>query len=1128
MKNGVFLCLISMSSAFAGNTYSQDTRLSLTIENATLDQVFLQIEQKSDYFFIMSDDISKELEKQISFSVEKQNVSQILELVLKDTNLSYKIIGRQIIVFKDEKPITGQSGKMPVMTQRGVTVTGTVTGPDDAPLPGVTITIEGTTRGVITDIDGTYSINCKPGEKLVFSFIGMESQIIDVGNQSVVNVKMFEKTQELEDVTIVAFGKQKKESVLASITTISPGELKTPSSNLTTSFAGRMAGMISYQRSGEPGADNAEFFIRGVTTFGYNKDPLILIDNIELTSQDLARLQPDDIESFSIMKDATATALYGARGANGVILVKTKEGREGKAQLSLRVENSISSPTKEIGLADPITYMRLHNEAILTRGGESVKYSDEKIDNTVPGSGSIVFPATDWRKELLKDFATNQRVHLNIQGGGDIARYYVAASFSKDNGILDVDRNNNFNTNIDLKTYTLRSNVNINVTKSTELKVSLSGIFDDYTGPITSGSDMYKLIMKSNPVLFPAKYPVDEDHRFVQHTMFGNAEDGKYLNPYAEMVKGYKEYGRANIGAQLELEQDLDFISEGLSFRGLFNTSRISYYDLTRQYKPFYYKMIQYDYLTEEYKIDMINPNEGTEYIDYIPGSKTMTFTTYGETALNYNRDFGRHGVSGLLVLQLRNKVVPNTNADLQASLPFRNVGLSGRFTYEFDKRFLTEFNFGYNGSERFSKENRFGFFPSVGAGWVISNEKFFEPLANHISKLKLRASYGLVGNDNISSDRFLYLSNVNMNNSGTGAGFGYEQNAYYRSGISVSRYSDPEISWEISTKANYALELTLFESLDVVAEYYTEHRRDILQTRSTIPHSMGLWATPKANLGEAKGHGTDISVDYAKSFGKFWAQIRANFTYSTNEYTVCEDYDYQVEWWKLKTGNPTTQNYGYIAEGLFVDDLEVLNSPRQFGDYMAGDIKYHDLNRDGVISDRDMAPIGYPITPEIVYGFGATLGWKNWDFSFFFNGLARESFWINYENVSPFLNTNGSRIGNNALARFIADSHWSEDNRNGYAVWPRLSETMVTNNNQPNTWFMRNGSFMRLKQVELGYSLPKKIIDRAGLKNLRVYFSGNNLLYFSKFKLWDPEMAGDGLGYPLQRVLNFGVYMTF
>ena len=665
--------------------------------------------------------------------------------------------------------------------KKGMVIKGKVLGTDGEPIIGASVLVKGSTTGVVTDLDGNYTLsNVSKGAILEFSYVGYVKLTKTVGNETTINAILYEDSQMLEGVEVVAFGTQKKESVIGAISTVKVAELKTPSSNLTNALAGRIAGVISYQRTGEPGVDDASFFVRGVTTFGYKKDPLILIDGIELTSTDLARLQPDDIASFSIMKDATATALYGARGANGVILVKTKEGQKGKARLSLRVENSISTPTQEIELADPVTYMRLHNEAYLTRNPLApLMYSEEKIDNTVPGAGSVIYPATDWRKELLKDFTMNQRVNLNITGGGDVARYYVAASYSQDNGILEVDKNSNFNNNIKQRVYTLRSNVNINATKTTELIVRLSGVFDDYNGPLYGGSAMYNLIMKSNPVLFPAKYPKDEAHAYTKHTLFGNAENGQYLNPYAEMVRGYKESGRSNLSAQFEVKQDLKFLTEGLSARLLFNTSRISSYDVSRKLNPYYYKMTNYDYLTGDYAIDIINPDDGSEYLIYDPGGKSITANMYIEAALNYNRDFGKHGVGGLLVYQLRNNLQPNAGS-LQASLPYRNVGLSGRFTYAYNNRYFAEFNFGYNGSERFHKSKRFGFFPSAGLAWVVSNESFWDPFKDVVSKLKLRASYGIVGNDAIGSGRFLYLSDINMNDSKYGANFGYNYD-YHR-----------------------------------------------------------------------------------------------------------------------------------------------------------------------------------------------------------------------------------------------------------------------------------------------------------------------------------------------------------
>lgn len=1007
-------------------------------------------------------------------------------------------------------------------------VKGKVTDSSGKTMPGVTITIVGTTRGVITDNDGTYSIEANPQDKLVFSFIGMESQIIDVGNQSTINVELAEKTQELEDVTVVAFGKQKKESVVSSITTVKPTELKVPSSNLTTALAGRVAGMIAYQRSGEPGRDDAEFFIRGVTTFGYKVDPLILIDNVEVTTTELARMQTDDIASFSIMKDAAATALYGARGANGVILVTTKSGVEGKMKISFRVENSISMPTKNVELADPITYMKLHNEAVLTRNPTGVlPYSQQKIDNTIAGINPYVYPATDWRSELFKDYTMNQRYILNISGGGKIARYYVSGSLNKDHGILKVDNRNNFNSNIDLSKYTLRSNVNINLTPVSELVIRMNGNFDDYTGPIHGGTEMYRMVMRSNPVLFPAYYP-SEINPYIQHIMFGNYEEGNYINPYAELVKGYKDYSRSIMLAQLEFNQDLSSLTEGLAFRALMNTNRTSYFDISRSYDPFYYYVSAYDKRTNKYNVEVINEEGGTEYLGYSEGDKTVSSIFYLESSLSYNRTFAeKHGVSAMLVYTMRQKLAANAGS-LQLSLPYRNLGLSGRATYSYANKYFAEVNFGYNGSERFHKSKRFGFFPSAAIAWSISNEPFWEPMKSILSKFRIRSSYGLAGNDAIgdAEDRFFYLSNVNLD--ATGAVFGTD-NGYSRSGVSITRYSNQDITWETSKKFNLALELGLFNKLEIQAEYFNEYRSNILMTRADIPKTMGLSSEVRANVGEASGKGVDISADYSQSISNdFWIQARGNFTYATNQYEVYEEPEYD-EPWRSRVGHSIQQEWGYIAERLFVDEYEVANSPQQFGDYMAGDIKYRDVNKDGVITTADKVPIGYPTIPEISYGFGFSAKYKNLDVNAFFQGVARESFRISISNTAPFIDSDndGAILSQNQLLKVYADDHWSEENRNLYALWPRLSSAPVTNNNQVSTWFQQNGAFLRLKQVEIGYSFPK-IAKTLNTDAIRLYVSGTNLLTWSKFKLWDVEMASNGLGYPIQKVYNLGIYVTF
>ncbi len=1002
------------------------------------------------------------------------------------------------------------------------------------PLPGVSILIENSTRGVTTDIDGTFELRVSASDNLVFSFLGMESQTLNVGDKTYLEVTMSRQVSDLEEVTVVGFGRQRKESVVASISTVKPSELKIPSSNLTTALSGRVAGMISYQRSGEPGMDNADFFIRGVTTFGYKVDPLILIDNVEVTPTDMARLQVDDIESFSIMKDASATAIYGARGANGVILITTKEGQEGPATVNFRVENAMSAPTKKVELADPITYMKLHNEAVLTRDPLGVlPYSYKKIDNTVIGSGSLMYPTTDWQDLLMKDYTMNQRVNLSVRGGGKVAQYFVSGAFNQDNGILKVDQRNNFNSNVNLKTYSLRGNININLGKTTEMSVRMNGSFDDYIGPRQGGTQVYNDVMMTNPVLFPPYYPAGERYQYVKHIMFGNASGSKmFLNPYANMVSGYREYSRAMMLAQLELRQNLKSITEGLNFRLMMNTTRNSFFDLTRQYNPFYYS---YQGLGSKGPNDhiyyLINENSGTEYLNYSEGGKQVSSVFYLESALDYNRTFqDKHTVSALLVYIMRSQLDGNAGS-LQLSLPSRNIGLSGRTTYAYDKRYFLEFNFGLNGSERFHVSQRYGFFPSIGLAWTLSNEAFWEPVKKVVSNFRLRGTYGLVGNDAIGSpaDRFFYLSNVVMQEAARAAAFGKDL-SYRHNGISITRYPNEDITWETSYKTNLALEVGLFEKTNIQVDLFREYRKNILMNRSNIPTSMGLSAAIAANVGEASGRGVDFSIDHSQAFRNgSWFQSRVNFTYATSKYEVYEEPQYK-EPWLYRAGYPIRINRGFIAERLFIDDQDVSNSPMQhFGEVRGGDIKYVDVNKDGQITNLDRVPIGYPTTPEINYGFGFSYGVKDFDLSMFFQGSARSSFWIDPGATAPFVErTRGGFYTQTQLLKSYAENYWSESNQNIYALWPRLSETIVENNIQTSTWFMRDGTFLRLKQLELGYTLPEKLTNHLKMRNLRFYVNGTNLLLWSKFKLWDVEMAGNGLGYPIQRVYNLGLQLSF
>ena len=994
------------------------------------------------------------------------------------------------------------------------TIKGRVIDAEGMPLVGAVIQVQGKAGGVIASSNGVFEIEAAPEDVLVASFLGMENASVTVGAQLEITIVMQQKSSTLENVTIVAFSRQKKESVVGSITTVKPSELKVASSNLTTAFAGRVPGMMSYRSSGEPGRDNAEFFIRGVTTFGYRKSPLMLVDGMEISADDLARLQTDDIESFSIMKDAIATSLYGARGANGVILITTKEGREGPARVSVRIENTWSMPTRMIDIADPITYMRLNNEAVSTRNPLGIlPYSEAKIAATMnPNRNPYVYPAVDWIEEMFKPAAMNQRVNFNISGGGKVARYYLAATFNQDNGLMRNEGMNNFNTNIDLKKYNVRTNFNVNVTKTTEVAFKFQGNFDDYRGPIEAGNILFDYAVHASPVDYPKIFAPDEGHRSMSHPLYGNTDGANHINPYALMSRGYKDYSRTLVLAQVDINQDLKFITEGLRVRGLLSTTRYSYFDSARSYKPFYYKIGYYNPELDVYNLTALNAESGSEYLDY-SGGKDINSKTYLEAAVEYARTFGRHEVTGLLVYQNTQQVIGNPSSVLE-SLPFRNQGLSGRFTYTFDKRYGVELNFGYNGSERFARHERYGFFPAAGVTWNISSEPFWRGgVAKVIDKLRLKATYGLVGNDAISSNRFFYLSDVNMNDTGKNVWYGTDFNVI-RPGITVRRYSNNDITWEIARKLNLGFEMRLFDKVELQVDYFTENRSNILLERTNLPSSMGLEASVEANVGRAKSHGVEGALTYQHSFSEdFWLSANANFTYATSEFLVADEPDYAASGlpWRSRIGYSLNQQWGYIAERLFIDETDIANSPIQtFGPYMPGDIKYKDINRDGKIDESDLVPIGYPTEAEINYGFGATLGYKGFDFSFFFNGLGRKTFFIDAQQMAPFNNPPVTAAGvggytrKTALFKEFADSHWSESNPDIYAVWPRLSTDAYDNSNnyQQSTWWMRNGSFLRLKLIELGYTLPHNLTQKINIEDLSIYVRGEDLFAGSNFKM--------------------------
>ncbi len=1005
-------------------------------------------------------------------------------------------------------------------------------------MPGVNVSIKGTTTGTATDMNGEFKINASVGDSILFTFIGKKPVTEAIGQRSVLEVSLYDDEKMIEEVVVTAFGKAKKTSVASSIESVKVSELRIPSSNLTTALAGKIAGIISYQTSGEPGADNAQFFVRGVSSFGYKKDPLILIDGFESTSDDLARLRPDDIESFSVMKDAAATVMYGARSANGIISVVTKSGNEGPVRISARVDVNMAMPTQNIEFLDGVTYMRLYNEAYMGRDPlVPAFYDEQKIQATARGENPMIYPNVDWYNALFNKYTMNEKANMSVSGGGQVANYYVAGGFDHETGLLKVDKRNNFNNNININRTHLRSNVVFKLGHTTTLDTRINGRFERYTGPYESATRIYNMVMRSNPVDFPFTYEPDDAHQDVEHILFGSTllGSGIKVNPYAEMVRGYEDRNESNITMQATLNQDFSFITPGLKASLKLSANSWSKYSSRRQYDPFYYALDSYDIITGDFTLFPLNPGSGDAFLGNVQAGRDASVQYYYEAIVNWNRKFGKHDVGATLVgIAQENLITGGNSALITETLPEKNMGLSGKATYMYDDKYILEFIFGYNGSEKFTGTNQYGFFPAVAGAWIASRESFFEPLSPVVKSLKFKASLGKGGNDAIAgrSGRFFFLSNIETYPTGIMYRWGnLYQNAY--GGYNVTRYANPNITWESSLQFNAGFELGLFrsEALKIQFDVFREMRSNIYMTRENFPSSAGLEASIAGNVGKVEKLGFDGSIDYQYEFSRdLWMQGRFNITYSHNEYVELDEKNYPDEYRKRK-GHPMDQKWGYIGERLFVDEHEIAYSPKQdFEDYQAGDIKYKDVNGDGKVDENDQIPLGYPTSPEVQYGFGLSTGYKRWDLSFFFQGNARVSMFIDadarwnddrslQEGIAPFVDQR------NALP-LIANDYWSETKPNPHAFWPRLSTKPLKNNVQQSSWWLRDASFIRLKSVELGYNMPGW--DKIHMRQCRIYLSAENVFVLSKFKLWDPEMGSNGIKYPPNRRINVGVKLDF
>ena len=1076
-----------------------------------LKTVLEEVERQTGYSILFENE-DVDVSRPVTATFKDATLQTVLDTVL-DKSLRYTVKGGgKLVTISRRSPVSAPTAPNGEMTVAGTVISSA----DNQPIVGANIYVEGTNVGTTTDAGGNYKLTVPASAKTVtVSFLGYDTKKISVRDIHLFKlITLADASNKLEDVVVVGFGVQKKESLVGAVQSVKPSDLQTSSSNLSTSFSGKIAGVIAVQKSGEPGADGANFWIRGISTFGSGQSPLLILDGVEITNQMLNNIPPETIESFSVLKDATATALYGSRGANGVMIITTKNGRDSeKMTINLRAEFGASAPTRVPKVADGITYMETFNEARTTRG-EKPYYSNEKIMGTKLGLDPYVYPNVDWYDMLFKDCTFNQNFNFNMTGGAKKIDYFLNASVYNENGIMRKPEASKFDTNINAQKYLFQANVSADATKTTRVSLKMNTQLHYRHAPIQSVSDLFAYAMTGMPCEFPATLP---GVRFGTNNAWNS---GFFTNPYAQLCRGYGDQFRGHFTSALTVNQNLDFITKGLSATGMATFYNRVYSAVYRSFTPFMYQLT--DYNIDEagnYSYTSNSTNTGTTYLGTTRGKDGYRELAF-QAKIDYARTFGKHDVGATIVYMQKERNMNISDEQEYAALPYRQQGLAGRVTYGFDKRYLFEANFGYNGSENFAAGKRFGFFPSVAVGWVISNEPFWKGIKEQVNLFKLRASYGLVGNDVISkdyADRFPYLTTVDM-------GQGYDvyigNNFQRKYGPILSVYGNPNATWEESRKLDIGVEIGLFDSLNIIFDWFKEKRSGIFMQRTSLPSTFGMSGiTPWANIGKVDNSGVDISVDYNKAFSKdLILSLRGTFTYAHNEIVEMDEPKYKWAY-QYKAGHPINSIQCLIAEGLFRDEEEIASSPSQ--DIYAttypirpGDVKYRDLNDDKIIDDNDMCWTGNPTVPEIIYGFGFSLKYKGFDCSAFFQGQGKVS--ILMYNYHPFATAATPGSG---LMQWIADEHWSEDDPNPKALYPRLSPLWNNNNTKASTLYVRNGKMLRLKTAEIGYTYKK----------MRVYVSGTNLLTFAPFKYWDPEKgSGNGLGYPLQRTYNLGFQFNF
>ncbi|SFS69159.1 TonB-linked outer membrane protein, SusC/RagA family [Porphyromonadaceae bacterium NLAE-zl-C104] len=1118
--------VIGIGISYAGNSYSQVTTLSLKLTNKTVHEVFDEIERSSEYIFLYNSN-TLDANRLVTISVEKETISEVLDKLFAGTDNTYKVSDRQVYISK----APGQEARVDeVRQQQQIQVTGKVTDITGESLPGVTITVEGSTRGVITDHDGIYSINVAPTGNLIFSFVGMQTLTVPVEGMSQLDVVLHEHAELLDEVQIVGFGQQRKGSVTSAVASVAGQELRAPVGKLSNAFAGQIAGLISIQRTGEPGADAAEFWIRGMSSFAGGTSPLVLVDGVPRSMNDI---EADEIETFTVLKDAAATAVYGAQGANGVVLITSKRGKAQRARISYRGEVSHLTPTRRPRYANSYDYLSLYNEAFRNEGREP-EFSDEVLEMYRTGADPDLYPSVDWWSTLINDHTYNTRHTLNFRGGTDRARYFVSGAYYSESGYFK--SNPEYDNNSTLNRYNLRSNIDIDITDNTLMRVDFSGQYLTQNRSRQTSQDIFNRISRIPPYLIPAVY---SDGTFAQHPSFTNNRQ----NPWVYLTEtGYQKTYRSFIQSSVHLEQKLDFITPGLKARGMVSYDSDNNYFTSRTKNPDTFYATGRD---EEGNLTYRQIQNEVKFADPA-SSNNSTKKIYMEAAVDYQRDFGPHAVTGLLLANRQHRQLHNQ------ALAYRKESFVGRTTYNYDNRYTVEFNFGVTGSEQFAKGNRYGFFPAVGLAWNVSNEPYFPAaLEKIVSNFRFRASLGRTGNDETGGARFLYMPT--FGDTGSYAwGIGSTGTTNSLAGLVENRFESPGISWEIEEKRNIGIDLGLWNNrVDISFDYFNDERSNILLQRRTVLNVAGFRQNPWQNYGIVQNRGFDGNINLSHIIGDFTLSGKATVTFARNKIIEYDElppaYDWMKRTGKRLVNQASGQPLPLIAERLFTeDDFNISYDNAGSKQYALkdgivgspwipqtkpGDIKYMDINGDGIIDNNDRVydPEGYhPQIPETVYGFGFGLDYKGLYFNAFFQGAANVTVNLN-SNSASFMPFHWGLIESN-VRQEIVDDRWTEENPNPNAFFPRLHVSNMGNNNTQSTFWYRNGNFLRFKNLEVGYNFNKNIVNKLGISASRIYVMGHNIHVWDQVKMFDPEIgnADGGTRYPLSRTWTMGLEITF